>query len=161
MKSKLILILIIGFHYCIAQDQKVNNYDYLNQSFSGFEENKFIDSLEFKLGIKLDNIIFCTSIIELGFLSKNEELFIVKRLKEISTKLILQGTPIIIIKESSKSAELSRELNRIEKNGLIYVSIGNSCISSGKANLAIDEFNQNSMNLMRLNSKIHKHKLFK
>jgi hypothetical protein len=152
-------ITIVFLFYLICpklSGQNSERLEYLNQTFQIFKPNQKIDVLAKKLALKLTNAAACLAMLELpkGFLSIEEEYEINERLQEIAEKLFLQGTPIYLIKEGKNSVLKADELNvKKSKNGIIYVSLGNSCISSKRLDKGVNLFNNRTLALIKLEEK--------
>jgi hypothetical protein len=152
-------ITIVFLFYLVCpklSGQNSERLEYLNQNFQIFKPNQKIDVLEKKLALKLTNAAACLAMLELpkGFLSIEEEYEINERLQEIAEKLFLQGTPIYLIKEGKNSVLKADELNvKKSKNGIIYVSLGNSCISSKRLDKGVNLFNNRTLALIKLEEK--------
>jgi hypothetical protein len=152
-------ITIVFLFYLICpklSGQNSEHPEYLNQTFQIFKPNQKINVLEKNLTLKLTNVAACLAMLELPkeFLSIEEEYEINERLQEIAEKLFLQGTPIYLIKEGKNSMLKAGELNvKKSKNGISYVSLGNSCISSKRLDKGVNLFNNRTLALIKLKEK--------
>lgn len=148
--------LIIFLFYIICPKlygQNSGYIEYLNQEFQDFKPNPNFDSLEKKFPLKLNNIDACMAMLELPKkdLNVKEEHQIRERLKELSEKLFLQGTPIYLIENGKNSTLQADELNakKSEKSIVIYVSLGNSCISTERQENGVNIFNTKTLELRK------------
>ncbi|AFD06070.1 hypothetical protein [Solitalea canadensis] len=127
-------------------------FEYLNKCFDNFPPNKTIDSLDQTYGLQLCSLTECLLLLELSNMDKSINDNVLLRLKELANKNFENRSFILLVEGSMNSVKKTIKLT--EESGLVYVSLGNSCLGSREQEKGIAIFNKQMMFL--INKKGHK-----
>tara|TARA_R110000850_G_scaffold274573_1_gene412211 strand:+ start:543 stop:1025 length:483 start_codon:yes stop_codon:yes gene_type:complete len=122
---------------------------YVNLCIDSLETVEYLKTNSYSKGLDFCNLASC-----FGFLKVydddtllNQAIF--ERLKQIAQRFHLEGTPILLHGGGMNNIESCKALNEQgNPYGITYVSLGNSCLTYGLVDKAIQKFNEETKRLV-------------
>ena len=118
---------------------------FVNRSFENLTSRKILEENPLTKGIPFCNIAACLAILEVSYQDPNVNQAIFTRLEELSERLYMEGTPVILTTGCFSDEQLLNE----NRKGWLEVCLGNSCIVHGKSNEGMKIFNEKTRALVR------------
>ncbi|KXX66874.1 hypothetical protein [Flammeovirga sp. SJP92] len=123
---------------------------YVNRCIDSLEPIEYLKINDYSKEIDFCNLASCLTFLEAYDQDSLLNQAIYERLRQIAQVFYNEGTPILLLGYSMNSVELSESLNMKENPyGITYISLGNSCLSFGSFGKGVEEFNKETILLVK------------
>ncbi|MCB0837981.1 MAG: hypothetical protein KDD99_15015 [Bacteroidetes bacterium] len=156
IKNYIILGLILIPYLAYAQEQaqeEISNKDLpiwaLNHHFEGLNPNAVLDTSIISRGYDFQSLGACLAFLEAFDDNPLVNEIVYLRLQEIAERFYDMNTPVLVLENGAGSWEGAVKANNEDtRNGIIFTSMGNSCLSFGSMNKGIQAFNRQTQELL-------------